>query len=258
MKSNSSQKPSLKITKDGSHTLYSNRFEQHYHNPNGAIAESKHNFFRVNGLYQALSQRKEITILEVGFGTGLNLLLLMDALLSTEAKPNVNYYSIEAFPIEPQTAASFNFGQHLDHAQIADSLIDIFAALTPGMNSFSLDPAIQAHIFNGFFDDFSTDNLQADFIFHDAFSPEVNPKLWTADTFKKLKLLSSPDAILTTYSAASKAKEAMAAAGWHLAKTQGALGKREMTVASLNPKNLKSFERVDEERLARRYEEGDF
>ena len=259
MTTNSSKDSELQITKDGSHTLYSNRFEQHYHNPNGAVAESKHNFFEANGLYDALKQKKEITILEVGFGTGLNLLLLLDALADVKSRPAINYYSIEAYPIDACTAESFNFHEHVNHPKLAEKLSHIFGPLHKGINSFELLAGFNAYILNGFFRDFSPDeNLQADFIFHDAFSPDVNSELWTADTFEKLKSFSDTDCILTTYSAASKAKGAMAAAGWHLAKTRGALGKREMTLASLNPDKLAGFERVNEERLARRYEEGDF
>ena len=73
-RSDNVKNPELKQTKDGSHTLYSHRFSQHYHNPNGAVAESRHNFFEVNGLSDALKNGHEIIILEVGFGTGLNLL----------------------------------------------------------------------------------------------------------------------------------------------------------------------------------------
>lgn len=254
----STNKPTIKITRDGSHTIYSRRFNQHYHNPNGAVAESKHNFFEVNGLYNALKAKPEITILEIGFGTGLNLLLLADHLLQHSLKTNVTYHTIEAWPVDPQTVTSFNFEEHLHHPEPAKILPHIFAGLKPGHNTVTVQPNIEAHIFYGLFDDFENKNLQADFIFHDAFSPEVNPELWTAATFEKLKSCSAPDVILTTYSAASKAKGAMAAAGWHLASAPGALGKREMTVASLNPKKLESFDSVDTERLARRYERGDF
>lgn len=258
MAKNHPGEPKNVITKDGSHTLYSHRFNQHYHNPNGAVAESKHNFFEVNGLYDALKERPEITILEIGFGTGLNLLLLADHLLQNSLGTRVTYHSIEAFPVDAKTTASFNFAEHLNHPEIAEILPDIFANLKPGHNTFTVQPNIEARIFYGLFDDFTYDNLQADLIFHDAFSPDVNPELWTAETFTKLKSLSTSDAILTTYSAASKAKGAMAAAGWHLASAEGALGKREMTVASLNPEKLERFDSVNAERLARRYEEGDF
>lgn len=250
--------PKIETTGDGSHTLYSQQFEQHYHNPNGAVAESKHNFFEVNGLYEALAERDAITILEVGFGTGLNLLLLADYLQQHALGTTVTYHSIEAYPVDAKTAAGFNFGQHLQTPPLADLLPDIFRALTPGDNTFDVGAGIEAHIFYGLFDDFEAENLQADFIFHDAFSPGVNPALWTAATFARLLEWSAPDALLTTYSAASRAKGAMAAAGWHLATTRGALGKREMTVASPSPEALVSYTSVNTERLARRYEGGDF
>ncbi|MFO7884188.1 MAG: MnmC family methyltransferase, partial [Desulfobacteraceae bacterium] len=69
---------------------------------------------------------------------------------------------------------------------------------------------------------------------------------------------SAKDAVLTTYSAATSARAAMAVAGWYIARAPGALGKREMTVASKNPDKLSHLKRVDEERLARRFHDGDF
>ena len=251
-------KPELKTTKDGSHTLFSNRFEQHYHNPNGAVAESKHNFFEVNGLYKALKAKEELTILEVGFGTGLNLLLLLDAMQNSDSAIRVHYYSVEAYPISPETAAAFNFGDHLSNPDPAACLTTIFSRLEEGLNHFELNDRLKVTVFYGLFSDFPLDNIHADFIFHDAFSPGVNEELWTGEAFRRLKSLSSPEVILTTYSSASKAKGAMAWAGWKLAKTRGALGKREMTVAALDEKQLDGLERVKEKRLAARYEEDDF
>lgn len=252
------KEPDLKITKDGSHTLFSHRFNQHYHNPNGAVAESKHNFFEVNGLYDALKTETGLTILEVGFGTGLNLLLLMDALAEFDSKTHIRYYTIEAFPVDSETAAEFNFAEHIANPELADKIVSIFSKMQEGINRFEISEKLDVTVFNGLFKDFPIHDLNANFIFHDAFSPDVNKELWIGKIFKKLKALSATDVIMTTYSSASKAKGAMAWAGWKLAKTRGALGKREMTVAALDPDQLQGLERVDEERLANRYEKGDF
>src|SRR5690606_2826340 len=73
-----------------------------------------------------------------------------------------------------------------------------------------------------------------DFFFHDAFSPGVNPELWTPAVFTHLASIAKPEAVLTTYCAASSARAAMAVSGWKLCRKQGALGKREMTMASLS------------------------
>lgn len=252
------EQPELVRTRDGSDTLYSHRFNQHYHNPNGAVAESKHNFFETNELYQSLEQRDHITVLEVGFGTGLNLMLLLDAWLSADHKPEVKFVSMEAYPVDEQMAQSSNYQNFMPHAEAAKKVVDIFAGLQPGINKFALYPDFTAIIFYGFFEEFHSQNLQADYIFHDPFSPEVNNKLWTVDTFIKLKEYSSDSVILTTYSAASSAKAAMAVAGWKVATAPGALGKRELTVAALDENKLSAYKRVNEERLIERYKAGDF
>jgi tRNA U34 5-methylaminomethyl-2-thiouridine-forming methyltransferase MnmC len=257
MAESSSEETSLITTRDGSHTIYSSQFDQHYHNPNGAVAESKHVFFEQTELLDDLKNGNYTTILEVGFGTGLNL-LLMDYCLNLNAKANIDFYSIEGFPISKETAQDLNYEQHLNHPELADHLSDIFENLSDGMNTFSLSKNVTLHLFCGMFENFNPDNLTADYIFHDAFSPDVNPELWTGQTFKKIASFSQSDALLTTYCAASKAQGALAWAGWKVAKTQGALGKREMIIASLSKEALSDFKRINEEHYAHRYEERDF
>lgn len=252
--------PTVHQTKDGSSTLYSDTFEQFYHNPNGAASESLHVFFETPGLISTLDKADSLTVLEIGFGTGLNFLLLIDILKQKEMDIPVNFWSVEAFPVNRVTASEFDFKEHLYHPELNDMLPDIFDSIQPGLNEIQplADMDVTLHLFYGRFGDFSTQNLQADFIFHDPFSPEVNEELWTDETFKKLATYSVKEAVLATYCAASKARGAMCASGWKVARSKGALGKREMTVASLSPEMLKNFKRVNEARLAERYLTGDF
>lgn len=245
-------------TRDGSHTVYSPQFDQYYHNPNGAIAESRYVFFEQTGLVGQLQTADSLTILEVGFGTGLNLMLLIDYYLSHKASASIHYYTIEGFPLGADTASHINYGQYLDHPRAASRVTDLFGNLSKGMNQFSLLDNLSVHLFYGLFDDFQVDELTADYIFHDAFSPDVNAELWTGEVFAKLRAHSGKDVIFSTYCAASKARGAMAWAGWKVARTRGALGKREMSLAALDPDRLSDLKRINEERLAHRYEIGDF
>lgn len=249
--------PALKTTRDGSHTLYSDRFQQYYHNPNGAVSESLHVFFEATGLSGHLRSGLPAHILEIGFGTGLNLLLLMDLLHDLPNPPEVVYQTVEAYPISAETARQFNYGQQLRHPGTAVILPHIFGSLQPGQNTFHPAEKLEIRVFKGLFKDFNQP-FAADFIFHDAFSPAVNAELWDGILFQKLKTLSRESVRLGTYCAASKARAAMAWAGWKAARAPGALGKREMTLAALDAKQLGGLKRVNEERLARRYEEGDF
>ncbi|MEX0723254.1 MAG: tRNA (5-methylaminomethyl-2-thiouridine)(34)-methyltransferase MnmD [Gracilimonas sp.] len=252
--------PEIHSTKDGSSTLYSDQFDQFYHNPNGAATESIHVFFETSGLMEHLDEIESLTILEVGFGTGLNFLLLTDLLKERKINIPVRFYSIEAFPVDAETAKDFDFTGHIKHRELNSILPDVFDMIKPGMNTLApideLD--IELHLFYSTFDKFNPEDLQVDYIFHDPFSPEVNEELWTKETFLKLHSFSKQETVLATYCAASKARGAMCAAGWNVARTQGALGKREMTLASLSAERLKGFKRVNEKRLAHRYETGDF
>ncbi len=248
------------ITKDGSSTFYSEHFQQFYHNPNGSVSESKHVFFETSELIEDLKENKPITIFEVGFGTGLNLFLLMDYYLKTESKSSVHFYSVEAFPLSEEQAQHINFSDFSDFEELHEVLPKVFGDLNSGWNTFNpiSSLSVSLHLFKGLFNELECVDHKVDYIFHDAFSPEVNEELWSAETFSKLKSFSSQKAVLTTYGAASKARAAMAVGGWKLAKARGALGKREMTIASLSEEKLTGFKRVNEDRLIERYEAGDF
>ncbi len=263
--SQKSSKPTIKKTGDGSTSLYSPKFDQLYHNPNGAVAESRHVFFETNGLVRALEERSSLNIFEVGFGTGLNLLLTLDYLRKLNFDTEVAYYSVEAFPIDAEITEGFEFKDEPGLQKSLPMLRSILQDIYPGMNRIQLTDQISLHLWVGFFDDLFEEhekspiiNHSIDFIFQDAFSPEVNEELWTPDVFEKLASISNDDAVLSTYCAASAARAAMAVAGWKIARARGALGKREMTVASLDSDKLKNFKRVNEDRLSERFEAGDF
>ncbi|MBO6522384.1 MAG: tRNA (5-methylaminomethyl-2-thiouridine)(34)-methyltransferase MnmD [Balneolaceae bacterium] len=249
------------FSKDGSSTLYSDKFGQFYHNPNGAVSESNHVFFDIPGVNLALNNEPEaLTVFEVGFGTGLNFLLLLDRYLSGKLAFPVHFYSVEAFPVSKKMAESFNFDEFLTHKKFGKLLPGIFGQLQPGLNTIKPLPEheVYLHLFYGFFDELDHIDNTVDFIFHDAFSPEVNKELWTVGTFRKLASFGKKNAVLSTYCAASKARAAMAKAGWKLAKAPGALGKREMTIASLSEQKISGFKRVNESRLIERFDAGEF
>lgn len=253
---------SVKITKDGSTTLYSEQFDQHYHNPNGAVAESRHVFYETSGLPDFLGENNTINIFEVGFGSGLNLILLMDYLEKNNHSVKANFYSIEAFPVNTETAQQLDFGDDLSYLKPNERLGEIFKKLQPGQNTFPLNEHINLHLFVSLFDNLTDHDFKSvepiDFVFHDAFSPDVNPDLWQPNVFEKLKSICRSDAILSTYCAASSARAAMAVAGWYPARAKGALGKREMTIASPTQSKLEPFKKMNHERLTERYRRGDF
>ena len=91
--------PEIKITNDGSNTLFLPNLNEHYHSIHGAIQESVHVFIK-NGIQKISSNKLGVNILEIGFGTGLNALLTLD--YSTVNNLQVNYHTIETHPIKEE------------------------------------------------------------------------------------------------------------------------------------------------------------
>lgn len=223
----------IEESKDGSHTLYSDEFNQFYHNPNGAVAESLHIFFEQSGLIEKLKQDEHVNILEVGFGTGLNVLLLCNLISQISSRSSVHFHSIEAWPIAAETANKLNYAEFLTHSNRFTEIIEVFKRLERGSVNVQFTEQVELNVFMGLFSDYLPNDISFDFVFHDAFSPRVNPELWTPEVFRKLMEWCNKNAVLTTYCAASNAKRAMKEAGWTVYKAPGALGKREMTRAVL-------------------------
>lgn len=251
-------KPRLHTTADGSHSLYSNRFQQYYHNPNGAVSESLHVFFEHSGLIERLRSHKPVSIFETGFGTGLNLALLLDLIEKEKSQSDVSFESVEAWPITEKEAAQLNFGTFLERKNTMDLLLDIFSQLENGKRAEQTSGKVKVVVHKCRFDEVEHLCTPYTNIFHDPFSPEVNSELWTPEVFQTLRTHSKHDAILSTYCAAVSARAAMAKAGWHPAKAPGALGKREMTLASPKAEILTGYKLLNTQRLISRWNSGDF
>ena len=94
------------MTKDGSNSIYHSSFKEHYHSTHGAIIESKHVYIK-NGLLHTLKKSKKgslINIFEMGFGTGLNVLLTV----LNQSEFNIDYTTIDCEPLKDNTIESLN------------------------------------------------------------------------------------------------------------------------------------------------------
>ncbi|MCH8524701.1 MAG: tRNA (5-methylaminomethyl-2-thiouridine)(34)-methyltransferase MnmD [Balneolales bacterium] len=245
--------PRLEACRDGSHTVYSEEFGQFYHNPNGAVAESIHVFFEASGILKVMEAGLPINVLETGFGTGLNALLLADYKLALGSSSTILFQSVEAYPISNEVARELNYGSFLEHPQLAAHLVPIFERLQHDSIEYQIIPGMKLQVFMGKMEDMVLPEGVFDFVFHDPFSPDVNPELWSNNVFKRLYATCKSDATMVTYCAATKARGAMAVGGWLVARAPGALGKREMTIASKQEDKLNAYQRLNEARLIERF-----
>jgi len=250
----------IETTRDGSHTLYSDTLGSYYHNPNGAVDESLLIYFERSGILEALRNHRPVSVMEVGFGTGLDLLLLADQAEQLNSRSDIQFTSVEAYPISVAFANQLNYARFVNHPDLFDEVLTFFPILNEGGSSVIIKQVgrVQARVFGCLFDDFDPgEHHPFTHILHDPFDPLVNPELWKPSVFQRLKQWSAPDAVLVTYAASSAARAGLAVGGWLMARAPGALGKREMTVASLSEEKLAGMKRVKEQRLIERYKGGE-
>ena len=214
-------KQEIKISKDGSHTLFVPELNEHYHSTNGAVQESMHVFINA-GLKQISTEN--INILEFGFGTGLNAFLTaIESIGKT-----IRYHSMEKYPIEPGTIAQLNYGS-LHEGK--------FKALFDKLHDSSWEK--ENKIDNRFYlkkqqCDFKTVELEQKYhlIYFDAFAPEIQPNLWTKEIFEKAYNSLLHGGVLTTYCAKGVVRRTMQEVGFKVERLPGPPGKREILRAT--------------------------
>ncbi|MDZ7777750.1 MAG: hypothetical protein U5L09_20105 [Bacteroidales bacterium] len=104
-------KRQLILTEDGSHTIFLPEMQEHYHSTHGAVNESKHVYIDA-AMMQVKPAEEALTILEVGFGTGLNALLTLGEAIRQNKK--TRYVALEPYPLDPEIYERLNFGEIMD------------------------------------------------------------------------------------------------------------------------------------------------
>lgn len=214
------------LTKDGSSSILLPEWNETYHSKFGAIQEAKHVFIK-NGL--DLFQNKEIAILEIGFGTGLNAFITL--LESEKRNLKINYVGVEAYPLEIDDIKLLNYAKELNAIDKSDIFLKMHELNWKQSNTicdnFSLTKRKQ------FFNEIEDKN-SFDLIYFDAFGFRVQPELWTEEIFILMYNALKKEGVLVTYACRTSIKNAMLTAGFKVEKLQGAPGKREMLRASKN------------------------
>lgn len=206
-------------TEDGSHTLYSEQYKAHYHSLNGAMQESQHIFIK-NGF--DFYPTKEISILEMGLGTGLNATLTASSAFKEKRK--TYYTAVELHPIKGTILEELNYKTILRKDEFNN------------WRKISNAPWNEETIINESFlitklhADICKTNLNNSFdlIYYDAFAPDIQPEVWSIDIFEKLFKATNPGGILVTYCSKGIVKQALRHVGYNVKRLEGPPGKRHI------------------------------
>lgn len=209
----------LRITEDGSHTMFLRGLDETFHSVHGAIQESMHVFIN-QGLLTL--NAPALRILEIGFGTGLNTLLTFSEALRNNLE--IYFHTVEKYPLKE---SEFN---RLNYEQLIDGLPE---GILDQMHSCPWDEPVQiTERFTLYKEkaDFRTMNPPANInlVYFDAFSPDKQPELWSTEVLGTIAQVTGPGAVLVTYSAKGMVRRTMESCGFDAMKVAGPPGKREM------------------------------
>jgi len=216
------------ITDDGSTTIHIPEWDEQYHSKFGAIQEARHVFIQM-GLIKVLEREglSEISILEIGFGTGLNALVTW-----REAKKKqvlIEYTGVEAYPISSEEVEHLNFAKMLEEPEAALVFEKMHKTVweTPQNISEFFNLTKQQKYFQ-VIDDVN----KYDLIYFDAFGAGTQPDLWTEEIFEKMYMAIRNNGLLVTYAAKGSVRRAMLQVGFKVERLPGPPGKREMLRAT--------------------------
>jgi tRNA U34 5-methylaminomethyl-2-thiouridine-forming methyltransferase MnmC len=211
----------LVITSDGSHSLYIKEMDEQYHSKHGAIAEANKIFIEYGLSYQS-KRKKELSIFEVGFGTGLNALLSL--MYANSSQLQIHYDTIEKYPLKLEEVSNLNFKEEL---KLTDDLLlklhtvpwEKWIKIQEGFNLYKREmDLLDLDLMNSY-----------DLIYFDAFAPEKQAKMWGKEVFEKLYDSLNNQGVLVTYCVKGEIRRRLIEIGFKIEKLKGPEGgKREV------------------------------
>ncbi len=219
----------LITTGDGSHSLLNTELNETYHSVHGAVRESLHVFIK-NGIefYIQINQPEQLNILEIGFGTGLNTLLTLKH--TQDSKTNINYTSIEAFPISLEIANQLSYPSDI----LLPNSVALFQTLHKAVwnEPVSILPNFVLKKWQTVLQEIDLEKNKFDLIYFDAFAPNKQPEMWEISILKKVVDSLTDNGIFVTYCAKGQLKRDLKSLGLVVESLAGPPGKREMIRAT--------------------------
>jgi tRNA 5-methylaminomethyl-2-thiouridine biosynthesis bifunctional protein len=221
----------------------STAFDDVYHSTKGALGQAAHVFLRGNDLPARWRGRRVFTILETGFGLGLNFIATWQtwrAEAIAERCERLHFVSIEKHPFEAADLRAMLqklLSGQPDLTRLAAELTACWPPALPGLHRIEFDEG--RVVLTVAFGDIATVaprlTLRADAFYFDGFAPAKNPQMWSQRVFSSLAKLAAPGATFATYTAAGSVREALSESGFVVEKVPGYAGKLHMLRGALVP-----------------------
>jgi len=226
----------LAFTPDG--TPYAEAFGDVYHSADGGLGQARQVFLGGNGLPGRWADRDHFTILETGFGLGLNFLATWAAWRSDPGRcRRLHFVSVEKHPFAAADLALL-YARWPEFCELSAELLQRWPVLVPGFHRLYLDGGrvILTLILGDALDGLRQLRARVDAFFLDGFAPAKNPDMWSPFLFKTLSRLAARDATAASYTVAAAVREGLTGAGFVCDKQPGFGGKRHSLAARFMPR----------------------
>lgn len=241
---------SLSLADNG--TPFSERFDDVYHSADGGLAQARQVFLGGNDLPGRWRGQRQFTLLETGFGLGLNFLATWQAWRDASQRPErLDYIAVELHPFAADDLARLH-RRWPELAPLSAALVKHWPILTPGFHRLYLDGGrvCLTLLFGDATRLLRKLRAKVDAFYLDGFAPAKNPELWSEGIFQSLARLSAPAASLATYTVAGAVRQGLIQAGFTVEKRPGFGRKREMLSARLDSSEAPGQHRAPTERRA--------
>ena len=224
---------------------FSQQFDDVYHTSSGALEQAQQVFLKGCHLPYAWKNAEHFTILETGFGLGLNFLATW---LAWRQDPQhckrLHFVSVEAYPVKPHDI--LKSVQNIPALQgLAQKLAQHYPLRIPGIYRIVFDEeqagtqpgqVILTLAIGEASKQLPQLCLQADAIYLDGFSPAKNPQLWEKKILQNIARLAAPKAKIASWCVAGQVRRGLEECGFDICKVQGLAPKREALSGTFNPK----------------------
>ena len=210
--------------------LHFNDLNENYHSHHGALQEAQHVFID-NGFNLAYDY--EINILELGLGTGLNVLVTIDEFMKTDKNHIIHYFTIEKYPVNEEEVRELDYASIFQKPEMTE--------INQRIHSCNWNESIE--IIPNFFlrkyhcDFFELERIEMpkiNLVYFDCFGARVQPDLWEKPIFEMVANKMKMGGLLTTYSSKGSVRRILKELNFNVEKKAGPPGKREMINAIKN------------------------
>ena len=213
---------------------YSDAYGDVYYSADGGPEQARHVFLAGNGIPERWRGRESFTVVETGFGLGLNFLVTCAAFLEDARSPQrLHYASVEKHPFSKRDLASA-LGRYSELSPLAEGLLAAWPLALPGFHRLHLARGrVTLTLLFGDAQALLPElDASADAFYLDGFAPEKNPEMWSPAIARELARLASPSATFATWTVAAPVRAALAESGFAIEKRAGFARKREMLAGS--------------------------